>query len=50
MAGVSEVFAFFSENKTNSYSMGQFSKEWKLLNEQARNEIRRGIGDGSLTY
>ena len=49
-AAISEVFALFSDNKSNGYSMGQFSKDWKELDEKSRVQIRIGIGNGSLTY
>ncbi len=49
-ASIGDVFAFFSDNKSNGYTMGQFSKEWKTLDEKQRKEIRTGIGNGSLTY
>lgn len=44
MAGLKEVMAFFEMDAKS------FTREWKKLNEKDREELRRGIGDGSLTY
>jgi hypothetical protein len=31
-------------------SLSAFSVDWKKMPEKDRQEIRRGIGDGTLTY
>lgn len=31
-------------------SAAAFAKEWKTLTEQDKEDLKRGIGDGSLTY
>lgn len=49
-ATVSEVFAYFSDNKTNDLKLGQFSAEWKELDSVSKEQIRNGIGDGSFNY
>lgn len=49
-ANIGEVFNYFSSNRTNSYTMAQFSKDWKALSEQDKDDLRKGIGDGSLDY
>ena len=43
-AGIKEVMAYFGIPIT------QFGKEWKQLSEQDKNQLRRGIGDGTFTY
>lgn len=31
-------------------SLSAFSKDWKQLTEEDREQLKAGIGDGSLTY
>lgn len=49
-ATMTEVFKYFSEDKTNDYRLAQFRKEWGELTEQDKADLKWGIGDGSLTY
>jgi hypothetical protein len=49
-ATVSEVYRFFSDNKSNGYTMSQFSAEWKQFSEAERDQIKVGIGNGTFDY
>jgi hypothetical protein len=40
-----QVKNFFDINPTS-----QFTKEWKEVSPESAEQIRNGIGDGSLTY
>lgn len=43
-ASIKEVMAFFG------MTAQEFTKEWRKMSQQDKEELRRGIGDGSLTY
>jgi hypothetical protein len=43
-ANLKEVMAFF-EMPTS-----EFSKQWKLLSDADKVQLKKGIGDGSLDY
>jgi hypothetical protein len=50
LAGMLEVFKYFSDNKTNDYRLAEFRKDWEALSEKDKADLRTGIGNGSLTY
>lgn len=39
-----ETKKFFGMN------MADFNRDWKVLDQKSRDELRKGIGDGSLNY
>ncbi len=43
-ANLKEIMAYFG--MTGS----QMTKEWKLLSDEDKKEIKEGLGNGSLTY
>lgn len=43
-ATVKEVMAYFS------MTAGQFAREWKLMTDADKAQIKAGIGDSSFTY
>lgn len=43
-ASIKEVMAYFG------IPIATFSKEWKELSDSDKADLRRGIGDGTLTY
>lgn len=49
-ATMSDVFNYFSDGKTNDYKMSQFRTDWAGLTDQDKADLKRGIGDGTLTY
>ena len=46
-ATLGQVFQFF---KTSGYTMSDFSKDWKALPDRDRDDLKKGIGDGTLDY
>lgn len=49
-APIAEVYRYFSSNKTNGYTLGQFNADWRKLDVASKTQIRTGIGNGSFTY
>jgi len=56
-AKVAEVYAYFADvrveegKKTNNgYTLSQFNAHWKQLSELDKDQLKQGIGDGTLTY
>ncbi len=49
-ASLAEIYDYFSDNKQNDYKMGQFRDEWKKLTDQDKADLKKGIGDRTLTY
>lgn len=45
-----EVFAFFSDNKTNDYRMAQFRTDWNALTDKDKENLKVGIGNGTFNY
>ena len=43
-ATLKQVMEFFA------IPTGQFGKEWKVLSDSEKAQIKAGLGDGSLTY
>lgn len=46
-ATLKQVADFF---RTEGDTLKKFSDEWKLLPEQDREDLKSGIGNGTLTY
>lgn len=44
------VFAYFSENKTNGYKLAQFKLDWQALSDKDKDDLKKGVGNGSLNY
>lgn len=42
--GVKKIMVFFG------MTAGNFMKEWKLLSDQDKADLKQGIEDGTLTY
>lgn len=45
-----KVYAFFSENKTNGYTLSQFKKEWMELSDVDKEHLKSGIENGTFDY
>lgn len=45
-----KVFNFFSDNKTNGYTLTQFRKDWEQLSDQDKEDLKTGVENGTLTY
>lgn len=50
VATITQIFTYFSDNKTNGYKLSTFKRHWDELDEVSRQQFRVGIGNGSLTY
>lgn len=49
LKGVADWFGKVAEE--GGYpQLSNFSKDWKELSEKDRTDLKRGIGDGTLTY
>lgn len=46
-ATLKQVAEFF---RKDGETLSKFADEWKSLTEDDREQIKKGIGDGSLTY
>lgn len=44
VATLKEVMEYFG------MASAEFTKEWKQMDAKSRDELKRGIGDGTLTY
>jgi hypothetical protein len=44
-ATIKQVMAFFGESV-----VAKFTREWKDMTDADKNQIKGGIGDGTLTY
>lgn len=49
-AKITEVYLYFSDNKTNGYTLAGFQADWKALDETSKAQFRAGIGDKTFTY
>jgi hypothetical protein len=49
-SGMTDVFAYFSDKKTNGFTLSQFAKEWRQLSEQDKEDLKSGVTDGTLNY
>lgn len=49
-ANMSDIFKYFSDNKTNSYTMSDFRADWAKLTDQDKADLKQGLSDGSLNY
>lgn len=49
-ATLQDIYLYFSDNKTNGYTMTRFGADWKALDIESKNQIRDGIHNGTLTY
>lgn len=49
-ATLKQVAEYFRSGEGGYESLSAFSKDWKLLSETDRAQIREGIGNGTLTY
>lgn len=47
---IGDVYRFFSDNRANELTLVQFSREWKELSPESKEQIRTGITNGTLTY
>jgi hypothetical protein len=45
-----EVYRFFSENKTNGYTLAQFRTEWAKLTPTDKEHLKEGIENGTFDY
>lgn len=45
-----QVFEYLSDNKTSDYKLTQFRADWAELSDKDKADLKRGIGDGTLTY
>ena len=43
-ASIKEVREFFD------IPVSQFAKEWRMLSDKDKADLKKGIGDGTLTY
>lgn len=43
-ASIKEIMAFFEMTPR------EMTKEWKVLSDESKEQLKNGIGDGSLTY
>ena len=46
-ATLKDVMAFL---RKDNETITEFSKEWKSLSEQDKQDLKQGIGNGTLTY
>lgn len=56
-ARVNEVYNYFADvhmedgkKVTNGYTLSAFNADWKRLSDLDKDQIKQGIGDGTLTY
>lgn len=51
-ATLKDIVAFFGRDpETGGFkSLGEFKAQWEQLTEDSQNQIKAGIGDGTLTY
>jgi len=56
-AKVAEVYAYFADvhevdgkKVNNGYTLSQFNTHWKQLSDLDKDQLKQGIGDGTLTY
>jgi hypothetical protein len=56
-AKVNEVYNYFSDSHVedgkkvnNGYTLSMFNRDWKSLSDLDKDQIKQGIGDGTLTY
>jgi len=50
-SGINVIWAFFKPSYlATNHSLRQFKEEWDALTDKDKNDIREGIGNGSLTY
>lgn len=56
-AKVSDVYAYFADVHTedgkkvnNGYTLSMFNADWKRLSDKDKEDLKTGIGDGTLTY
>lgn len=51
-ATLKDIVAFFGRDPDRGgfKSLGDFKTQWEALDVQSQNQIKAGIGDGSLTY
>lgn len=47
-ATMADVFKFFADG--TDYKMSEFRNDWKDLTDEDKEQLKRGIGDGTLTY
>lgn len=46
-ATIKQIADYF---RMEGQTLTDFSKEWKALPEEDKNQLREGLGNGSLTY
>lgn len=49
-ATLADVYRWFGNGPGGFKNLAEFRKEWELLSEVDRKNLKTGIGDGSLTY
>ena len=49
-ATIKAVRDFFNEDSVRPMSVKEFSTEWNQLTEDEKEQIKTGIGNGTLTY
>lgn len=45
-----DVYAYFSDNKTNGYKLAQFKKDWQALSDKDKDDLKKGVQDGTFNY
>lgn len=50
VAGISTVYQYLSDGKTNGYSMAQFTVDWRGLDPLSKKQLLDGIINCTLTY
>lgn len=48
-ANMAQVYHFLAEGQ-KGYTMSAFRTEWQALSDKDKNDLRNGIGDGTLSY
>lgn len=49
-SGISEVYRYLSDGKTNGYTMAQFTAEWRTLDPASKKQLLDGVLDQTFTY
>jgi hypothetical protein len=49
-ATIKAVRDFFNEGSTQPLGVREFTDQWKLMSDTDKEQIKEGIGNGTLTY
>ena len=44
------VYMFFSDDKSNGYSLASFKADWQKLSDKDKDQLKTGVENGTLTY